>query len=731
MRDAAASLDTKVPDPPRNLGLLVDMINMEPKSYRPLPFLESLSIKHAYFPWPDGEINNSMPVKAPMLRYISRRLQKTPVSTTNTTKTTLSPLDLPEILELIFSYLDNYTTRRSAVLVCRQWHILNQNRLVREVTWNQDWKPSRKERALRKLPGAGRLYICHLGNGSHFIQDALVALLVLESEYLKQLRQGGSASAVNDNSDSSNKRTSTSTTSPTLYNFTPLRELVLYTAFCHETFIDSFPIPSSLTRLTIKVGYSHHAECDLSKILSRCPLLEYFCADTFGTSGIRFQLSQFDSTTTPRLPLRSLVLHNAAISQFELEALLRLTPDLKELKLMAMLRYEGEPYNWTWLFTFLKSINIILDKAHFSSLGLKMSAKETEKLLVDIYPYLSSERSLWTLDVTPQLLQTITSQPNTLTTLEVMWKATTNFAPKTCCYVSLAQAPELIHQYLCHSPYFAHLTTLKTTLRMEDMDLFGRSGYIHLDRGHDAILPNNENVSSTPPGPPQIWRCRGLRTLHIEVHAPGQFRLQHPVHSRIVFGYVARVCPLVEDLQISFPKDCQSGTDGHQYRIFPCLQLEGGLCLLGRLRYLQRLRIIYDTGCFVTSGCKEWDMNWMVASGRNSSQSRRKRQKEIESWRFWRLGEDRAEVIRSQTRQHSLETDGEGLNAIDTDILRKLQNLGLLMDVEEMMKEMEGTKGVQPMPLLEKLSFTYPIMLRPEEELERLFPSIFEKLRQI
>ncbi|KAF9288986.1 hypothetical protein BGZ88_007962 [Linnemannia elongata] len=66
MRDAAASLDTKVPDQPRNLGLLVDvedMINMEPKSYRPLPFLESLSIKHAYFPWPDGEINNSMPVK--------------------------------------------------------------------------------------------------------------------------------------------------------------------------------------------------------------------------------------------------------------------------------------------------------------------------------------------------------------------------------------------------------------------------------------------------------------------------------------------------------------------------------------------------------------------------------------------------------------------------------------------------------------------------------------------
>ncbi|KAK3806253.1 MAG: hypothetical protein JOS17DRAFT_767737, partial [Linnemannia elongata] len=664
-----------------------------------------------------------------MLRYINRQRQKTRVSTTNTTRTTLSPLDLPEILELIFSYLDNYTTRRSVVLVCRQWHLLNQNRLVREVTWNQDWRPSRKERALRKLPGAGQLYICHLGNGSHFIQDALIALLLLESKYQKQLGQCGSTGVVDGNSDNSSKHTSASTTARTLYNFAPLRELVLYNAFCHSTFIDSFPIPSSLTRLTIKVGYSHYAECDLGKIISRCPLLEYFCADTIGTSGILCHLSPFDSSTTPSLPLRSLVLYNATLSQLELEILLRLTPDLKELKLKAMLWHEGKPYDWTRLFTFLKDNNITLDKAHFSSLGHKMSAMETEQLLADVYPHLSSERSLWALDVTSQLLQTIASQPNTLTTLEVMWKATTSFAPKTCCHISLSQAPGLIHQYLCDSPYLAHLTTLKTILRMEDMDLFGRSGYIHLDRGHDAILPDNEKDSSTPPDPPQIWQCRRLRTLHIEVHAPGQFRLQHPVHSRIVFGYVARVCPLLEDLQICFPKDCQSGTDGYQYRIFPCLQLEGGLCLLGRLRYLQRLRIIYDTGCFVTSGCKGWDMNWMVASGRKSIQSRRKRLKEIESWRFWRLGEDRAEAIRSQTRQYPLKTGGDGSNAIDAEIWSGLRNLGLLMDVEEMMKEIEGTREVQPMPLLERLSFTYPVMLRPEEELERLFPSRFEKWR--
>ncbi|KAF9548657.1 hypothetical protein EC957_005896 [Mortierella hygrophila] len=395
-----------------------------------------------------------------MLRYINRLRQKTPVSTTNNTRTTLSPLNLPEILELIFSYLDDYTTRRWAALVCRQWYLLNQGRLAREVTWNQDWRSSRKERALLKLPGAGRFYICHLSNGSDLMQDAIFALHRLESKYLKQLGQGASTSAVSDNSDNSNKRISTSTAALTLYNFMPLRELILYTAFGHP-FIESFPIPSSLTRLAIKVGYSHYVEWDFGMILSKCPLLEYFCADTFNTSDIHLRLSPFDPTTTPRLPLRSLVLHNVALPQPELEILLQLTPDLKELKLMAMLWHEGNQYNWTLLFTYLMDNNITLDRAHFSTLDRKMSAKETEQLLADIYPHLSSERSLWALDVTPQLLQTITSQSNTLTTLEVIWKAPERFAPKSCCLTSLAQAPGLIHQYLCESPYLAHLTTLK------------------------------------------------------------------------------------------------------------------------------------------------------------------------------------------------------------------------------------------------------------------------------
>lgn len=51
-----------------------------------------------------------------------------------------------------------------------------------------------------------------------------------------------------------------------------------------------------------------------------------------------------------------------------------------------------------------------------------MSEEETELILRDVYPKASRERSLWALDVTPQLLQEVFMQPNTLTTLEVLWK---------------------------------------------------------------------------------------------------------------------------------------------------------------------------------------------------------------------------------------------------------------------------------------------------------------------
>lgn len=65
-----------------------------------------------------------------------------PTTTTSTAATTItasrriSPVEIPELLEIIFSYIDNYTLRMCVVRVCRQWFLMNRQRVVREVIWD-------------------------------------------------------------------------------------------------------------------------------------------------------------------------------------------------------------------------------------------------------------------------------------------------------------------------------------------------------------------------------------------------------------------------------------------------------------------------------------------------------------------------------------------------------------------------------------------------------------------
>ena len=210
-----------------------------------------------------------------------------------------------------------------------------------------------------------------------------------------------------------------------------------------------------------------------------------------------------------------------------------------------------------------------------------------------------------------------------------------HFPSRINCEESLGGAHALVHQYLCDSPYLAHLTTLKTVIRLKELDLFGRGGFINLGRAHDAIESDKGKCfpisSSGSTIPPRIWRCRGLRTLHVIVHLPDPFQ---PVFSRILFGYIARVCPVVEDLQIYVPRTCHYMNMGHRLSGLhppePFLRLDGGFCLLGRLECLQRLRVFRDLGDRTLS-CEDWELDWIVTSrnggkGKKMAQSRRKRQ---------------------------------------------------------------------------------------------------------
>ncbi|KAF9130046.1 hypothetical protein BGW39_003534 [Mortierella sp. 14UC] len=78
-----------------------------------------------------------------------------------------------------------------------------------------------------------------------------------------------------------------------------------------------------------------------------------------------------------------------------------------------------------------------------------------------------------------------------------------------------------------------------------------------------------------PVSPRRVWACRNLRTLHIAISAPRKASSSH-VSSLIMFGYLSLVCPRLEELIVKRENMVQDD--------------ESGLCLLGRLKYLERLQ---------------------------------------------------------------------------------------------------------------------------------------------
>ncbi|KAG0315697.1 hypothetical protein BGZ97_007931 [Linnemannia gamsii] len=489
--DNDVALDPELLNPMRNLGLFVDVEQMLQKmdfvSYHPLPSLEGLSIKTRYF-----------------------------------------------ILELIFSYLDDNTICHSVVLVCRQWRLLNQEGRLREVYWQEDWKSTRKERAARKLPGAGRLHCCLpkdsrleaiFNNNKDTIRKVLGRL---EAQYQKQLAQRKRrirANATNMIKQLSSPWiwTGMPRTMSTLYAFTPLRELNIFIHFNNWESLNTFPFPASLVRLSIAIKFAFYAEFDLSRILKSCSLLENLSVETYATPGVTLNWSTpFGSTTAPTpttttttttalaalqsLPLRSLVLSHALLAQDHLENLLPHTPNLKELKLKGMMWFDSRRYDWTRLASCLHNNNIILNNAHFSMFRTETTPEETEYFMTEVHSQSTRDLTLWARDVTPQLLQTLFFPPttSTLTSLELYWKHAAHSFAFDSAYMNreeLSLAPGLIYRYLCESDCFVHLTTLKTAVQHEDLDLYGRAEYIGLDKDLDdkAILSLFQDLPSSSP----------------------------------------------------------------------------------------------------------------------------------------------------------------------------------------------------------------------------------------
>ncbi|KAG0340117.1 hypothetical protein BG000_000666 [Podila horticola] len=156
----------------------------------------------------------------------------------------------------------------------------------------------------------------------------------------------------------------------------------------------------------------------------------------------------------------------------------------------------------------------------------------------------------------------------------------------------------LFHDFLCEASHLLHLKT-GLALPLEPLDLEGNltlKGYYRIKgdpelSSHDFSF-QSPNYVRTKDRPRTIWACRNLRTLDV-IFARQSGDTNSLDNSRLIFSYLSKVCPNLEDLTVNYRR--------------VRFELQGGLCLLSRLHRLRRLVLMTDQ----RPEMQQRDLEWM------------------------------------------------------------------------------------------------------------------------
>ncbi|KAF9911897.1 hypothetical protein EC991_001801 [Linnemannia zychae] len=201
---------------------------------------------------------------------------------------------------------------------------------------------------------------------------------------------------------------------------------------------------------------------------------------------------------------------------------------------------------------------------------------------------LESRELVFVLDTFPQLEEfNFTAQemrPNlyrAFSTGVVNRITTLNLLPMQPQTVSTRGIP--LRQILCTFEHLIHLRAPTAVYYHEDMDLNNVKGRLR-DRKARLDCSSGRSDPRIPIDDPTkarqyIWACSGLKTLHMTIDITGSDS-GSPVTSLIIFGFLSRMCPQLEELYLE--------------RWDLNLKLYGGFSLLSRLQKLERVRIVTD-----------------------------------------------------------------------------------------------------------------------------------------
>ncbi|KAF9999018.1 hypothetical protein BGZ79_007350, partial [Entomortierella chlamydospora] len=149
------------------------------------------------------------------------------------------------------------------------------------------------------------------------------------------------------------------------------------------------------------------------------------------------------------------------------------------------------------------------------------------------------------------------------------------------------------HSFLCSASSLLHLLTPKVPYFAEYLNLSGDISDNALYSPQDHALENGFTpmLRGTKS---RVWACRGLLTLRMMFVSRNWRDEPSAENARMMFGYISTVCPNLRELEID-----REELD---------LKLDGGFCLLTRLRFLESFSIVTWT----TTKLEMKDIDWMA-----------------------------------------------------------------------------------------------------------------------
>ncbi|KAF9994850.1 hypothetical protein BGZ80_000194 [Entomortierella chlamydospora] len=530
-------------------------------------------------------------------------------------------LFLPEFLYPLFSCLDQKSIL-SVRLVCMQWSSVARPYLTLTTQWRDDLSRDQKAEVAARLALVNTLEVIDADDTWMKIGDSMREAPTLvdgcsssnvpTSEdplflALQELMVVGDTSQYREEREFARKvRGSTLANRRQIQ----LQKLILTKVQKFEkrleNLLEIFPMLTCLELVD-----AVNAKVDMNIVLEVCPnlrrfVLEFALSDeilwTTTTSNNKQQTTSITASIleTPSHSvfihnLDTLILRHAKMDQVSLESLCAALPNLLsiEVRFLRVIQVRGDSvlFNRRGFYRSLARSCPRIESLHFSLYHCSLTEKDSVTLQ-DSFPVLK-ELSMAGKDLDDRVFghryKLLEYYSNFLTKLEIL------------CYTTSQSTRflERIHQFLCSARHLRHLIAPRLQYLTEYLDLVEAYDPEYNTRSHEHEItfyrPRSVAAGQSMEWkiPVRQWACQDLETLHLGFTALYGSSTDAE-HSRVMFGHISRYCPRLKDLFIS--KQTLN------------LHIDGGLCLLTRLKHLERLKISSHTKYF---NLEVSDIDWI------------------------------------------------------------------------------------------------------------------------